>query len=130
MRRHGFEHYAAGTDFCTFTDFDIAQNLGAGTDQHASAYLRVAISVLFTCSPESNGLHDRYIILHQTRLTYDDSGRVIEHDPLADARGGVDIHTEGERYVALEEVRQSKAPLLPEPVGDSVALQGLKTFEI
>jgi hypothetical protein len=46
--RHIFKYYAARAHFGTFTNFDIAEYLGTGTEQHARAHLRVTVATVFT----------------------------------------------------------------------------------
>ena len=46
-RRDIFQDHAARADLGAFANFDIAEDLGTGADQHALAYLGVTITRLF-----------------------------------------------------------------------------------
>jgi hypothetical protein len=48
------QHHAAGSDLGPFADFDVAQNLRAGSDQNTSAYFGMTVTGRFACSPQSH----------------------------------------------------------------------------
>src|SRR5262249_56095770 len=69
--RYGFEHHRSGSDARTVTDFDVAEDLGAGADQDAAADFRMAITGLFAGSTERNLLQHRHVVLDHCSLAED-----------------------------------------------------------
>src|SRR5207248_8232245 len=100
--RYGFEHHGSGSDARTVTDFDVAEDLGAGADQDAAADFRVAITGLFAGSTERNLLQHRHVILDHCSLADDQSSGMIEEDPASDADSRVDVGLEDRRRAALQ----------------------------
>src|SRR5678815_4820752 len=57
--RHGLDHDGARRDARAMADLDIAEDLGAGADQHAVADLRMAVLVLLAGAAERDAMQDR-----------------------------------------------------------------------
>ena len=100
-RRYVMQHHAAGRHAHAIADLDIAEDLGAGTHHHARANLGVAVAALVASAPKRNAMQERAIVADHRRLADDDAGGVIEHDAVADPRGGVDVDLENARREAL-----------------------------
>ena len=56
-------------------------------------------------------------------------GGVVDHDAPPDPRRRVDVHPVGVRHAALHEERSEVPPVVPEPVGDAVRLEGVVSLE-
>src|SRR5690606_11732690 len=112
------------------TDFDIAEDLGAGPDQHAIANLGVAVTAGLAGSAERDAMQDRDVVLDHRRLADDETGGVVEEDALADARRRVDVGWEHGGGPALQVKREILAAVIPEPMRPAVCLDGVKTLEV
>ena len=75
-------------------DLDVAEDLGAGADQHAAADLRVTVTAGLAGAAERHTVQDRHIVLDDGRLADHQAGGVVEEDALADARGRIDVGLE------------------------------------
>ena len=90
-------------------DLDIAEDLGARADQHATGDLRMAIGALLACAAERDAVQDRDVIADDGGFADDEARRVIEEDAAADACGRVDIGLEDAGGAALQVERQITA---------------------
>ena len=55
---------------------------------------------------------------------------MVDHDPLADLRGRVDVDAENLAHPHLEEIGQITVPLFPQEMPDAIGLNRLIAFEI
>ena len=79
-------------------------------------------------APQRYGVQYGYVVFDDRRLPGDEAGGVIEHDAGPETGRGVDVYTEGDADLVLEELRQGLAALAPEPVGDAERLQGVEAL--
>src|SRR5690606_5163092 len=92
--RYGRENHRAGGDLRAVADFDIAEDLGAGADQHAVANLGMPVAAGLAGAAERDTMQDRDVILDDRRLADDEARGMVEENTLADARGRVDVSLE------------------------------------
>ncbi len=90
----------------------------------------MAIAAGFAGPAQRHGLQDRDVVFNNRRFTHHNAGGMVEHDPAANLRCRVDIHLEAHRDLILQENRQRATAFVPQPVADTVGLQGVKTFQI
>ena len=93
-------------------DLDIAEDLGAGADQHAVADLRMAVAALLAGAAERHVLEDRDVVLDHRGLADDEAGGMVEEDAAAHRHGRIDVGLEDLRRAALQIEREVAAPLL------------------
>lgn len=129
VRWDGFQNDGPRADTCAFTDLDIAQNLGACTDENTASDFWMAVARMFSCSTKSNALKQGNIVFNHACLAHDDPGAMIEQDASAQTGGWMDIHSEKLGSAALYVQRQMTAAGKPEPVCNPVALDGVVSFE-
>ena len=106
FRRHRMQHDRARGDARAMANLDIAQDLGAGADQHAVANLRVAIATFLAGAAQRHVLQHRHIIINDGRHADDKAGGVIQEYALADLGGWMNVGLKHFRGAALQE--QSK----------------------
>ena len=128
VRRYVVQHHAAGTDLRAFADFDVADDLAAGRQQHAAADLRMAIARYLAGTTERDRMQNRHVVFDDGRFADDDAGRVIEHDPGTDARGRVDVDAERHADLILEKAGERLTIAMPQPVRDAMRLQRVETL--
>ena len=92
-------------------DLDIAEDLGAGADQHAPPDLRVAVAALLAGAAERHVLQHGDVVLDHGRRADDKAGRMVEEDAAADPRRRVDVGLEHLGRAALQIERE----ILPAP---------------
>jgi len=95
------------------TDLDIAEYLGAGTDQHPAADFRMTISRFLAGTAERHLLQDRHVVLDHRGLADHEAGGVIEEDTTSDAHGRIDIGLEHRRRLALQIISEVLATPAP-----------------
>ena len=130
MGRHVFQHHAARPHLRPFTDLDVAKKLGAGADEDAAPDLRVAIAGVLAGAAEGDLVQQRHVVLDDRRFADHHAGGVVDQDAFPDPRRGVNIDAEHLRAAALEIQGERRAAVVPQPVGDPVGLQRMKTLEI
>src|SRR5258708_31841880 len=92
--RHRLEHDRARGDAGAMADLDIAEDLGARSDQYTAADLRVAVAGLLAGAAERHSMQHRDVVLDHGRLAHHETRGVVEENAAPDARGRV--------YIALE----------------------------
>ncbi|MNW09648.1 hypothetical protein D3C71_2066930 [compost metagenome] len=75
-------------------------------------------------------MQDRDVIFDNRRLTDDNSGGMVKHDAATNFRCRVDIDLESDGNLVLQEDRQRAAALIPQPVANTVGLQGVEAFQV
>src|SRR6185437_14056183 len=128
--RHRLDDHGASGNTRAVADLDIAEDLGAGADHDAAAYLGVTVLVLLTGATERDVMQDRDVIVDLRGLADDEAGRVVEEDAAADARRRVDVALEDGRGAALEMKREILAALAEQPVRQAVRLDGVEALVI
>ena len=73
------------------TDFDIAENPGAGADHDAVSDFRMTISAFFAGAAERNIVQHRHVVLDDGCLTHDKASGMVEENATADLRRGMDV---------------------------------------
>lgn len=81
VRRHGLQHHRARADFSTAAHFDIAEDFGTRANHHPFTNFRMAIAAGFAGTAQGNRLQDRHVIFNDRRLTDNNPGGMVEHDP-------------------------------------------------
>jgi hypothetical protein len=109
---------------------DIAQNLCTGADQYAIAYFRMAVALVLASATQGHRLQNGDVIAHHRGLADNQSGGVIQHNAIAHAGCGVNVYSKFAGHAVLEEQGERFPSLLPQPVGNSMGLQGVKSLEI
>ena len=128
--RSYFESAAASGYSRAMTDLDIAEDLGARPDQHATADLGMAILMLLAGAAERDAMQDRDVILDHGRLAADEAGGMVEEDAAADTRGRIDVGLEHRGRTALQIGGEVLAALLEQPVRETMGLQRMKALEV
>ena len=119
-----------GGDPGAFADLDVAEDLGAGADQHAAPDLRVPVAALLAGPAESHVLEHGDVVLDHGRRPDDEPGRVVEEDAASDPGGGVDVGLEHLGGAALEVEGEVLPPPVPEPMGEPVRLDRVEALEV
>lgn len=110
-------------------DLDVAQYLGARADQNAVRDLGVPVLFFLARAAQSDRVQHRHVIAHNRRFANDDAVCVVDHDPLANFRGRVDVDSEHLGHAHLEKAGHVAAPLAPQPMRNAVSLKRLKSLE-
>ncbi len=107
-------------------DLDVAEDLGAGADQHAMTDLGMTILVLLAGAAERHAVEDRDIVVDHSGLAADEAGGMIEEDAAADPRRRIDVGLEHRRGAALQIEGEILAALLvaASAPGDGSAARG------
>ncbi len=113
MGTHVIENDAAGADPGTDPDLDISEQLGAGTDQHPSADLRVSVAVFLPSAAQGDLVKDGNVVVHDRRFSDHHARRVVDQNTGADAGGGVNIDRKHLRRTALQIQRELDAAVYP-----------------
>ena len=129
-RRHVGNDHAARTDFGVGTDADVAQYRSVRAYHHAVADFRMAVAAFLARAAERYAVQDGNIVAQHGGFAGDETGGVVEHQPMTETGGGVNIDAEHFRHTVLQEIRQRFAAVLVKPVVDAVRLNGVETFEI
>jgi len=90
----------------------------------------MAVAGFLAGAAERHRLHHRHSVLDHRRLADHQTGGVVDHDALADARRRVNIHTEGHRDAVLQHQGEIAMLALPQPMRHSVRAQCVKALEI
>src|SRR4029450_7829894 len=94
------------------------------------ANFRVTVARRLARTTERHVVQDRAVIPDHRGLADHETGGVIEEDAAPDPGRGMDIALENRRRAALQIIGEVRAALLPEPVGEAMGLDRVKTFEI
>ena len=87
--------------------------------------------LLFLARPaQSDRVQHRHVVAHDRGFANHDGMGVVDHDPLADRRGGVDIDAKNLAHAHLHEIGQIPFTLFPQVMAHTVGLHGLIAFEI
>ena len=130
VRGHGMEHNGVGADFRARADFDVAEDFRPRANEHAGADLGMAVALLLAGAAKGDGVEDGDVVLDDGGFANDEAGGVVEENATADARGGMDVHREDFGAEALEVEGQLGADGMPKVVGEPVAGERVKAFEI
>ncbi len=130
VRRNRLQYHRTGANLRATPDFNIAEDLRPGANHHAFANFRMTVAAGFTGPAEGDRLQNRDVIFNHRRFADHNAGGMVEHDPAADFRRRVDIHLERDGDLILQENRQRASPLSPQPVADTIGLQGMETLQI
>ena len=130
MRRYMLQNDAAGTDFGTFADVDVAKNLRAGADEHATPDLRVAIAAFLTGPAQRNVLQHRDVVADDGGFANDDTCSVVDENPASQARGWVNVDGKDRRATPLQDRRQMLPLLAPERMRRAVGDQRVKALVV
>src|SRR5215510_15219022 len=92
--RDRLKHDRAGGNACAVTDLDIAEYLGARSDQYATSNLGMAVARLLAGAAKRHLLQDRDVILDHSGLTHDEPGGMVKEDAAPDWHGRIDVGLE------------------------------------
>ena len=90
----------------------------------------MTVAVFLAGAAEGDALQDGDVVLDDDGLADDDAGGVVDEDAPPHRHGRMDVDLELGRGPALEIVGEVAPPLVPEPVGQPVRLDGLEALEI
>ena len=90
----------------------------------------MAVASFLARAAERYAVQDGNIVAQHGGFARHKTGGVVEHQPMTETGGGVNIDAEDFRPTILQEIRQRFAAVLIEPVVDAVRLNGVETFEI
>ena len=126
----GMEHHRAGGDPRAMADLDIAEDLGAGADEHAVADLGMTVAALLAGAAERHVLEHRHVVLDHRGRADHEAGGVVEEDAAPDPGRRMDVGLEHFRRPALEIEREILPVPAPQPMREPVGLDGVEAFEI
>ena len=89
--RHVGEDHGAGADARVFADGDIAEHVGVVADEDAVADGGVALAVAFAGAAQGDALIDGDVAADDRGFADDDAGGVIDEEPTAEQRAGMNI---------------------------------------
>lgn len=121
---------AAGTDFASLADPDIAEDFGTGADEDAGTDLGMAVAAGFPGTAKGDLMEEGDIVFDDGGFADDDAGGVVEENAGADAGGGVDIDGEDLGINALEVEGDLAASVVPEFMGDAVGGEGKEALVV
>src|SRR6185312_11802947 len=119
-----------GGDARAMPDFDIAKDLGAGADHHATTDFRVTVLVLLAGAAERYIVQDRHVILNHRGLSDDESGCVIDENAAADFCSRINVTLEYRRGATLQIEREILSALFVEPMRETMRLDRVETLVI
>ena len=90
----GRKHHGARRDPRAMANLDIAEDLGAGADQHAVPDFRMPVADLLAGAAQGHVLKHRNIVFDHRRRADDKAGRVIEKYAFADPRRRMNVGLE------------------------------------
>ena len=122
--RHVDEHHRPGADLGPGPDPHVAEDGGAGADEHAVPDLGVPVAHRLAGPAQRHVVEDGDVVAHHGGLADDDARGVVQQDALPDGGGRVDVDGEDLGDAGLERERQRAAALRPEHVRDAVRLHG------
>ena len=129
MRRDGSEDDAACADFRALADLDVAEDFCPGSDEHAAPDFGVTVALVLAGASECDRMEDGDVVLDYGGFSCDEAGGVVEEDAAAELRGWMDVDREDLGDEALQVAGELLAVVIPEPVGDTMAGDGLKALE-
>jgi hypothetical protein len=127
---HVGEDHASGADLRALADADVAEDLRSRAQQHAVAHLGMPVSGFLPGAAQRDSVQHGDVVADHGGLAHHHSGGVVDQDPLADDRGGVEVHAVDGGDPALQEQGQVPAPRGPQFVGDAIGLEGLEALEV
>src|ERR1017187_2707701 len=115
------DHHGVGAGAAVVADRDRAEYLGAGPDGHPVAYGRMPFAVLQAGAAEGDSVVDRHVGTNLGGFPDDDAGGVVDEQPGAEYRAGVDVHSGEQAGQRREETAGWLVVALPQPVADPVS---------
>ena len=109
---HVGDHDAVGADLRAVADRDRAEQLRARADRDVVLHGRVALAGGEAGAAERDALVERHVVADLGRLADHHAGAVVDEQPLADSRGGVDLDA-GERAREHRDQRAAAAARRP-----------------
>ena len=125
--RHGFDHHGVRADAGVRADREAAQDLGARADHHALLEGGVALFALVqTGAAQGDALVDGAVVAHDGGLADDDAESVVDEDPPADLRAGVDFDAGEDAAQVRDEPPRPQPAAAPQSVGQPVHQDGVQ----
>ena len=91
MIRDRVDYHAARADLDVVPDHDIAEDLGASTDDDAVADGGMALTALCTSSAQCHALVDQHVVANLSGFADDYAGAMVDEKAVADSGAGVDL---------------------------------------
>ncbi len=82
--RNRLQNHRTGCNFRAMTDFDIAENFRASTDQHTVTDFRMTVAARFARAAECDTVKNRNIVFDQRCFADHKSGRMIKEKAAAE----------------------------------------------
>ncbi len=118
---HAAKYYRVCPNATIFTDSNIPQHAGAGTDHDVVANCGMPLTLLFAGSSQGHALVQGHIIADYSGLANHDTHTVINKQAAPNFRAGVDLYACNETCQLRIEARQETKTVLPKPVAEMMA---------
>src|SRR5271165_7501540 len=106
MSGNWLQHDRAGGDAGMLADLDIAEDRGAGADDHAVPDLRVTVAVFLPAAAQGDVMQHGDVVADLRGFPDNKAGGVIEEDAVADLRGRMNVGLEHLGGAALQVERE------------------------
>ena len=121
----GLEHDRARADLYVIAKPDRAEHLRARADDHAVAQRGMPLAVLLAGAAQRYALVQRHVVADLRRFADDDARAVVDEQPVADRRAGVNLDAGAAFTVLGYQARQQDMAFFVQPVGKPVRSQCL-----
>lgn len=129
LLRQILAHHRACADLGAVADVYGTHDGGSRPQEHAMPNGRMPHTCAAATAADSHAVQHRHIVPHDCSLANDHTGCVIDHDTPADVCGGVNVYIKDLADTALQGMRQTAPAVVPQVMGHSVCLDGLKALE-
>jgi hypothetical protein len=124
--RHRIEHHRVGANLRVISDRDRAEDLRARTDDHMVSERRMALALFFSGPAERDSLVKDALLAHLGRLADYDAHTVIDKEPRAYLRRGMDLDAGAETCDVGKEARDHRYLHVPEEMVHPVQEYGME----
>ena len=126
VRRHVFEHHAAGAYLAVVPYRDRAQHLCARADHHVVLDRRMALARLLAGAAQRHALVDDDVGADLGRLADHHTDAVVDEHSAGDVRRRVNVHARLAPRARRDQLREPLAAVRVEPMREAVAVQRLE----
>ena len=109
-------HHGVAADAHVVAHLDVAEHLGARAHDHVVAERGVALAVLVARAAQGNSLVEGAVVAHDGGLANNDAHGMVDKEPAAELRAGVNLDPGKEPRDLAEHARGSAQAVRPEPV--------------
>src|SRR5271165_2143206 len=120
------QHHRAGTDAAVLANYDVAQHLRARADNDIVADCRMALAALLAGAAQGHALIQRHIITDDRSLANNHAHSVIDEEPAADLRAGMNLDASYELGELRQRARHKEPAANPQPVVKAVSPQRMQ----